>query len=147
MRSTNPCDARASDACVPPTPQVCCGFRRAQPPGAWFFYESFDAHLTFFWGGHKVRLRGCCRPALLTATLFSYIPDTHTLPYITILATCCVHRCGVATTNVLAKDFNNFIIVRMDRRLTVADNTQPLSARVEKAPAHCDEREHTCSYC
>ena len=42
---------------------------------------------------------------MLTATLFLYIPHTHTLPYITILASCCVHRCGVATTIVLAKEF------------------------------------------
>ena len=66
---------------------------------------TFDHYLTIFQGGNEVCFRGCCRPHMLTATLFLHIPDTHTLPYITILATCCVHRCGVATTIVLAKEF------------------------------------------
>ena len=66
---------------------------------------TFDQTLTIKQGGNGACFRGCCCPHMLTATLFLYTPDTHTLPYITILATCCVHRCGVATTNVLAKEF------------------------------------------
>ena len=105
MATTNPCDARASDlACLPPRRFV-AAFDELNHQ-ALFFLRELPRPPHNLPGGTQGAFAWLL-PARIADSHFIFIHTGHAYAsihnYTCLLL--CVHRCGVATTIVLAKDF------------------------------------------